>query len=78
MRVSAVRNLNLGNSKKLNKLNFSGAKKAEVIPSAIDKEGKKVNYLPRMLTTIGIGLAILWATAHVFKDKTAPISYLWK
>lgn len=78
MRVSAVRNLNLGNSKKLNKLNFSGAKKAEISPESTNPKEKKVNYLPKMLATMGIGLVILWGTARLFKDKTAPISYLWK
>ncbi len=78
MRVSAVRNLNLGNSKKLNELNFSGAKKSNKAGANAPQEVKKASYLPRMLATIGIGLAILWGTARIFKDKTAPISYLWK
>ena len=78
MRVSAVRNLNLSKAKKLNKLNFSGAKKSNKADAIATQEVKKASYLPKMLTTIGIGLAILWGTARLFKDKTAPISYLWK
>ncbi len=78
MRVSAVRNLNLSKAKKLNELNFSGAKKSNKADASASQEAKKASYLPKMLATMGIGLVILWGTARLFKDKTAPISYLWK
>ena len=78
MRVSAVRNLNLGKAKRLAAPSFSGAKKAEVSPEGANLKAKNTSYVPRMLATIGIGLAILWGTARIFKDKTAPLSYLWK
>ena len=75
MRVSAIRNFNVGKAKKPTKLNFLGAEKTNI---QAEKKAKDASYVPRMLVTIGIGLAILWATARLFKDKTAPISYLWK
>ncbi|MBR1976680.1 hypothetical protein IKA15_00190 [bacterium] len=78
MRVSAVRNLNLNKAKKHVRLDFLGAEKSTIHPESTSGKEKNVNYLPRMLATIGIGMAILWGTARLFKDKTAPISYLWK
>ncbi len=78
MRVSAIKNFNLNKVNKASKLDFSGAKKVATHSLNSNSEGKKSGYIPRMLLTMGIGVAILWATARVFKDKTAPLSYLWK
>lgn len=78
MRVSAVKNLNLSKAKKQSAPCFSGSAQPKVSSDAQNSEAKKVNYIPRMLLTIGIGIGILLGTNKVFKTKTAPFSYLWK
>lgn len=76
MRVSAVKNLNFGKAKKQTTPRFSSGAQQKVSLNAKNSETKKVNYIPRMLLTIGIGIGILLGTSKIFKPGTAPFGNL--